>query len=90
MLYTSKMPCLRRRRLSQGKTIKAFELTLESGRTTPVSGVYRCEHSGCSEKVIWIRRGELLPACPRCGKKAKFSLEEKVQHISEDPDFKMA
>ena len=76
--------------MSQGKTIKPFVLALESGRTTPVSGVYRCEHSGCSEKVIWIRRGEMLPACPCCGEKARFSLEEKVQHISEDPDFKMA
>jgi DNA-directed RNA polymerase subunit RPC12/RpoP len=76
--------------LSQGKTIKSFVLTLESGRTTPVSGIYRCEHSGCSEKVIWIRRDEILPACPYCGKRALFSLEEKVQHISEDPDFKMA
>lgn len=76
--------------MSQGKTIKSFVLMLESGRITPVSGVYRCEHSGCTDKVIWIRRGEILPACPHCGKKASFSLEEKVQHISEDPDFKLA
>jgi len=90
MRYISQIPCLRRRRLSQGKTIKALALTLESGKTTSVSGVYRCEHNGCSEKIIWIRMGEILPACPYCGEKASFSLEEKVEHISEDPDFKMA
>lgn len=76
--------------MSQGKTIKALALTLESGKTTSVSGVYRCEHNGCSEKIVWIRLGEILPACPYCGEEASFSLEEKVEHISEDPDFKMA
>jgi hypothetical protein len=75
--------------LSQEKTIKSFVLALESGRITPVSGVYRCEHNGCSEKVIWIRREEVLPPCPLCGEKARFMLQERVQHISEDPDFKM-
>lgn len=58
-----KYPCLRRRRLSQGKTIKALALTLESGKTTSVSGVYRCEHNGCSEKSFgyaWVKSCPLV------------------------------
>jgi len=75
--------------LSQGNMLKPVAPTLESGSITPVSGVYRCEHSGCCEKAVWIRQGEVLPPCPRCGENAQFTLEEQVQHISEDPDFTM-
>lgn len=75
--------------LNEEKTIKPLVPLLESDSISPISGVYRCEHTGCSEKVVWIRRGEVLPRCFSCGEKAFFILEEEVQHISEDPDFKM-
>lgn len=76
--------------MNQQKTIKPLVPLLDSDSISPSSGVYRCEHTGCSEKIVWIRRGEVLPRCPICGEKALFILEEEVQHISEDPDFKMS
>lgn len=76
--------------MNQEKTIKPFARLLESSSITSISGIYRCEHTGCCEKILWIKKGEVLPRCPVCGERALFSLEEEVQHISEDPDFKIA
>lgn len=59
---------------------------LMTGDVAPTSGLYAVDHKGCSE-VVWLQNGERLPLCPGCGKHSVFLLQEKVQHISEDPDF---
>jgi hypothetical protein len=61
---------------------------LTSGKIAPVSGLYRTDHLKCATGDIWIPAGQLLPACSVCGTRATFSLEQEVDHISKDEDFR--
>jgi hypothetical protein len=61
---------------------------VSSGDMAPVSGLYRTDHSQCAEKELWVSAGERLPLCSRCGKQARFSLQQEVDHISKDVDFR--
>jgi hypothetical protein len=60
---------------------------LESGGIAPVSGIYRANHGDCSQRDLWIRKGERFPVCPHCGEHSVFLLDQEVEHIFEDPDF---
>jgi len=60
---------------------------LESGDTSKVSGFYVSNHLECKDADLWLRRDRQLPVCVHCGKSATFTLQRKMEHISEDPDF---
>jgi hypothetical protein len=72
---------------SKVQPIKLKLQQLESGDVAKVSGFYVSNHPAC-EADIWIRRESQLPVCATCGKSATFRLRTKIEHISEDPDFK--
>ena len=67
---------------------KKQELGISSGEVVQVSGVYELDHRNHTQgKQYFVAKGVTLPLCPVCGKNAIFRLVEKVEHISEDPDF---
>jgi len=60
-----------------------------SREMVPVSGIWRPDHSCCSNtEEIWLRKQTLFPLCPGCGAPVHFALIEEIAHISEDPDFR--
>jgi hypothetical protein len=61
---------------------------LESGDTAPVSGLYTSNHKECTSDAVWVQRDRKLPRCMDCGKSVRFTLLKKLQHISEDVDFR--
>jgi hypothetical protein len=61
---------------------------LESGDTVKVSGFYVSNHLECKDADLWVRSEHQLPVCMHCGKSATFTLQKKMKHISEDPDFR--
>jgi hypothetical protein len=61
---------------------------LRSGHRVPVSGLWRLDHTPCSEnEEMWFHKHEIFPVCSSCGCSGIFHLVEEVRHISEDPDF---
>jgi hypothetical protein len=59
-----------------------------SGELVPVSGIWRPDHSRCTNTGdIWLRKQTFFPSCPGCGFAAGYALIEEILHISEDPDF---
>jgi hypothetical protein len=73
---------------SKVQPIKLKLQQLESGDVAKISGFYVSNHPACEAADIWIRRDSQLPVCATCGKSATFRLRRKIEHISEDPDFK--
>jgi hypothetical protein len=61
---------------------------LESGDIVSVSGFYISNHLECKGADLWARRESRLPVCGHCGKSATFTLQKKMEHISEDADFR--
>lgn len=74
--------------LHDGKNNLNRNHNVNSGDIAPVSGLYRTDHSRCAEKELWVSAGERLPLCSRCGKQARFALQQEVDHISKDVDFR--
>jgi len=64
------------------------QISFRSGENVPVSGIWRPDHGQHSHsEELWLRVQTQFPPCPKCGLATRFILMEKVQHISEDPDF---
>jgi len=64
------------------------QISFRSGENVPVSGIWRPDHGQHSHsEEMWLRVQTPFPPCPKCGLATRFILLEKVQHISEDPDF---
>ena len=64
------------------------QISFRSGEIVPVSGIWRPDHGQHSHsEELWLRVQTPFPSCPKCGLATRFILMEKVQHISEDPDF---
>lgn len=61
---------------------------LESGDKARVSGLYTSNHKECTRDAVWVQRDRKLPGCMGCGKSVRFTLLKKLQHISEDVDFR--
>jgi|ERR1044071_663870 hypothetical protein len=64
------------------------QISFRSGEMVPVSGIWRPDHGQHSHsEELWLRVQTPFPPCPKCGLATRFILMEKIQHISEDPDF---
>jgi hypothetical protein len=73
---------------SQRSKKKSGQSPFLSGEMVPISGIWRPDHSRCSNTGdIWLRKQTPFPPCPGCGSSAGFGLIEEILHISEDPDF---
>jgi len=63
---------------------------MNSGDTARVSGLYGSNHKQCSRASFWVQRDQKLPDCIDCGKSVRFTLLKRLQHISEDADFRQS
>jgi hypothetical protein len=74
--------------VSEEKVSNIQQIAFTSGEIVPASGIWRSSHEDCEASCeLWLGKESYFPPCPVCGAAASFNLLEKVQHISEDPDF---
>jgi hypothetical protein len=58
------------------------------GAKAPRPGLYWVSHLRHRlAHLVFIEEGTILPACRRCGVGARYSLQQRVQHLESDRDF---
>ncbi|HEV2961934.1 MAG TPA: hypothetical protein VG649_08940 [Candidatus Angelobacter sp.] len=64
------------------------EKTYRSGEQVPSTGLYRVSHyQHRMPHDAVLRRGEVFPACNKCGERVTFKLSANAEPISNDQDF---
>ena len=65
-----------------------LETVYHPGAKAPRPGLYWVSHLRHRlAHLVFIEEGTVLPACRRCGVGARYSLQQRVQHLESDRDF---